>query len=500
MLDRGVKTLQLMLVVILVVILPDYRCRRAAEDRFSDLRSDILELMEDENLPSVSVAVAQHGVIIWEESFGWANREKKVKATLNTMYELASIAKVFTTTALMVLKERGQVDLDSPVESYLGGVKIKGYDMDASGVTLRRIIQHTSGLPMYWGKPWIGDSSQSYSVRDMFSRYAILAFKPGERELYSNLGIAMLTYVIETVSGESYVEFLKRNVFVPLGLSNITYISSPATSDTFAQQYMHEGEPWTYHEGLYASAHDLVRFGMFHLKNHLPDQRQILSDSTLELMQTAVDSMSDFRLPWWVWEYKGYQALVFTGASGTIVALLPEADLAIVVLANRLQADTPRIARWIADTILDDFDESRRTPTRVQARRKNMPRSLSRKSLAGIWEGPIVTSERLLEVELHFNGTGAPRLRSLNDDASWGGWVETMPSLRGDYSGGVFSAYFPLRIPVQDTRAHDHWTWIYVGLDADTLRGYAVAHAAGGPHFGLPYYVKLVRQRSGNDD
>lgn len=500
MFDQRARIWPPIIVAILVFVLPDCRCRKAADDRFSDLRSDILDFMEDENIASVSVAVAQHGEIIWEESFGWANREKKIKATPKTMYELASIAKVYTTTALMVLKERGQVDLDSPVESYLGGIKIKGYGLDVSGVTFRRIIQHTSGLPMYWGESWIGDSSRPYTLQDMLSRYAILAFNPGEREIYSNLGIAMLTFVVERVSGQSYAEFLKRNVFVPLGLASTAYLSSPATSDTFAQQYTPGGEPWTYNGGLYASAHDLVRFGMFHLKDHLPDHRQILSDSTLDLMQTAVDTMSDFRLPWWVWKHEGYQTVVFTGASGTVIALLPEADLAIAVLANRLQADTPKIARWIASVILDRFDERRRIPTRVQVRRKDMPRPLLRESLAGMWKGSIVTSERLLQVEMQFSGTSTPRMRSLNDDGFWGSWVETMPSLRGDYSSGVFSAYFPLRIPVEETKAHDHWTWIYAGLDADTLRGYAVAHAAGGPYFGLPYFIKLERQRPRNAD
>ena len=117
---------------------------------------------------------------------------------------------------------------------------------------------------------------------------------------------------------------------------------------------------------------------MFHLKDHLPDQQRILSDSTLDLMQTSIDPLSDFRLPWWVWEHEGYVALVFTGASGTIMALMPEADLAIVVLANRLQANTPKICRLIAETVLDDFKEEQRLPTRVRVQRKIRPADLSR--------------------------------------------------------------------------------------------------------------------------
>ena len=173
--------------------------------------------MEDENVASVSVAVAQHGRILWEEAFGWADREKKVKATTSTMYELASIAKVYTTTGLMVLKERGLLDLDAPVERYTGDVKIRTFGLDASGVTLRRIVQHTSGLPMYWGEPSAADTSRPLTRTDVIARYGILAFRPGERELYSNLGIGLLTHVIESVAAQSYADFLSQSVFFPSG-------------------------------------------------------------------------------------------------------------------------------------------------------------------------------------------------------------------------------------------------------------------------------------------
>jgi CubicO group peptidase (beta-lactamase class C family) len=410
------------------------------------------------------------------------------------MYELASIAKVFTTTGLMVLQERGRLDIDAPVESYLRDIKIKAYGTDASGVTLRRIIQHTSGLPMFWGEHSGADTTRPPTQKEIFDRYAILAFKPGERELYSNLGIGLLTQVIEDVSGLPYADFLTESVLRPLGMKNTVLLSQPAPAGEVAQQYDHAGRPWTYEHGLYASAHDLVRFGMFHLKDHLPDQQAILRDSTLDLMQTSIDPFSDFRLPWWVWEYEGFRALVFTGASGTIMALLPEADLAVVVLANRLQAETPRICALIVRAILDDFDEKQQVPTRVQTHRKVKPASLSRSSLAGTWNGAISTPEGRIPVEMSFTATGSARMRTMNPDRSWGPRVETMPSLRGNYAEGIFSAYFPIRIPIPDTQRHDHWTWIYVGLNHDTLRGYAVAHAADGPHFGLPYYIELGRE------
>jgi CubicO group peptidase (beta-lactamase class C family) len=489
----------ILLTLAFMLLLTGCRSHRQGEDRFSDIRGKILDFMEDKNVPSVSVAVAQRGKIIWEESFGWANREKKIKATPQTMYELASIAKVFTATGLMVLKERGVVDLDAPVDRYLGDITIDAFGVDPSGVTLRRLLQHTSGLPMYWGEPYRADTTRPFTPKDMLDRYAILAFTPGKRELYSNVGIAMANYIAERVSKQPYAEFLRQQVFLPLGMTNSARLSTPPTTDEFAQEYQPDGAPWVYTEGTYASAHDLLRFAMFHLKDHLPDQQRILSDSTIELMQTALEVLSDFRLPWLVLDYGGFPALVFTGASGAVIALIPEADLAIVVLSNRLQADTPRIAKWIASAVLDDFQESQRIPTTIEMHQKIQPGTLSRGALAGTWKGAIRTPERELPVEISFSRFGSPEMRSLNDSGSWGDWTETMSTLRGNYSAGIFSAYFPVRIPTEDTRGHDHWTWIYVGLKADTLQGYAVAHAADGPYFGLPYCIRLEREKEGGN-
>jgi len=463
-------------------------------DRFKNIRADIIDFMEDENIPSVSVAVAQGGTIIWEEAFGWANREKKIEATTGTMYELASIAKVYTATAIMILRERGLVDLDAPVQQYLRDITLTPCGVDVSGVTLRRIIQHTSGLPMFWGAPSPTDTTHPMSNRVVLRRYAILSFTPGERELYSNVGIGLLNAAIEDVAHRSYADFLKQTILEPLALTRTEILSAPSCDTIFAQQYDPDGSRWTYESGFYASAHDLARFGMFHLKHRLNELPAILSDASIDIMQTSIDPHSDFRLPWWVWEYDGYRALVFTGASGTIMALLPEADLAVVVLANRLQANTPKICRWIVEEMLDDFDERQRLPTAVRFQRKISSKEVSRDSLAGRWIGSIRTPEGLFDAELWFGGSSLPRMRCSFDHNSWTGWSEPMPSLRGDYSDGIFSAYFPIEMPIAETRQHAHWTWLYVGMEGNVLRGYTVAHAAGGPYFGLPYCITLRKE------
>ena len=101
--------------------------QQASGHRFKKARANIEGYVQEANIPSISVAVAQNGEILWEESFGWANVEKQIKATPHTMYHLGSLGKVYTATGIMILKERGLIDLDKPANQYLGEAKIEAY-------------------------------------------------------------------------------------------------------------------------------------------------------------------------------------------------------------------------------------------------------------------------------------------------------------------------------------------------------------------------------------
>src|SRR5881409_4243319 len=97
---------------------------KATDDVFGAVRDLIRTRLVDQVIPSLAVAVAREGEILWEEGFGWADRENRVPATEHTMYSLASISKPITATGLMVLKEQGKIDLDRPIDDYLGDAKL----------------------------------------------------------------------------------------------------------------------------------------------------------------------------------------------------------------------------------------------------------------------------------------------------------------------------------------------------------------------------------------
>lgn len=199
---------------------------RTAPARFEKARATIQQLIKDEHVPSVTVAVAHNGNIIWQEGFGWADRERRVPATPHTPYSIASITKSMTSTGIMKLAGRGDLDLDAPIERYLGQLKLHGYAGPADGVTARRIMAHSAGLPTYFYFYHAGYPPAP--PEETISRYGMVVFPPNTVFNYSNIGYRALDLAASRISGTSYAEFLRREVFIPLGMNRSELGQSPA--------------------------------------------------------------------------------------------------------------------------------------------------------------------------------------------------------------------------------------------------------------------------------
>ncbi|MEX2112703.1 MAG: serine hydrolase domain-containing protein, partial [Pirellulales bacterium] len=280
----------------------------ADDDRFEPVRERIAKALVDHGIPSISVAVAHQGQIVWEQGFGWADRENRIAASEHTLYSLASISKPITATGLMVLVEQKKLDLDKPVNEYLGVAKLRAHRGDAGQATLRRVANHTAGLPLHYQFFYADEAYRPPTRDETIRRFGNLMTEPGEHYQYSNLGYGVLDYVIERASGQTYVDFMREHVFLPLGLTHMSVDVGPGLEPHQAIRYMPDGRRIPFYEfdhsgasAVYASAHDLARFAMFHLKEHLPDQRAILSDDAIDEMQrptTASNPGSSYGIGW----------------------------------------------------------------------------------------------------------------------------------------------------------------------------------------------------------
>jgi len=173
---------------------------------------------------SVTAGVIAGKDLIWSKSYGDADMEKKIPADADTVYRIGSITKMFTALMLEQLVDAGKVHLSDPVEKYFPEIKtVQGRYADAPPITLVQLATHTSGLGR---EP---DNTETYvkgAVAD-WEKTLIAAlphthyiFEPGTRFSYSNIGFAILGAALSRAAGESYIEYLPKHIFQPLGMTH----------------------------------------------------------------------------------------------------------------------------------------------------------------------------------------------------------------------------------------------------------------------------------------
>ncbi len=187
--------------------------------------------MERQHIPGLSLAIIKDGKILKTAGYGFANVEKKIAATPETIYELASVSKQFVAAGTMLLVEQGKVNLDEPIATYLHNTPAAW-----SNVTVRRLLSHTAGFKR--DDP-LGLRSNP-SDAEMFEAIAKtpLQSDPGKEWSYSNAGYNLWSFALAEQTSESWDKYLAEKIFKPLHMDNTFHISTRATATNFAVGYM----------------------------------------------------------------------------------------------------------------------------------------------------------------------------------------------------------------------------------------------------------------------
>jgi CubicO group peptidase (beta-lactamase class C family) len=168
-----------------------------------------------------SVLVADKGKIIYQNEMGYANISIQQKTSLQTRYQLASLSKVFTATAIMQLVEKGSIQLDDPLIKYMP-------TFPYAEITIRQILSHTSGLQDF-NEVYREKSSHALNNSDMIPaliKFGPPASAPGTEWHYSSMGYALLANLVEKISGESFPEYIQEHICKPAGMKH-SYVLSP---------------------------------------------------------------------------------------------------------------------------------------------------------------------------------------------------------------------------------------------------------------------------------
>src|SRR5712671_1028238 len=340
---------------------------KLAQEKRVQIETAVSNFLTSTHVPGVSVAIVENGQYEWGAGFGLADLENNVPASEHTLFRLASISKSLTATAAMQLWERGQLDLDAPVQKYCPSFAQKPWP-----ITTREVLGHLAGIRHYKSgsqdDPEVGNTKHFDDPIQgglRFFENDPLLSQPGTQFHYSTHGFTVVGCVMEGASGAKYTDFMHQNVFAPAGMDHTqaddrfaiipyrtrfyekTASGAVRNADFLDSSYKIPGGGWL------SSAEDMARFEVAILNDKLI--RRSTRDRMWTPLKTSDGAKDNYALGWGAVDEDGIAAVGHTGGQqGTSTAFLlaPSSGAGVVVLTNMEGAAASDLGKEILKILL----------------------------------------------------------------------------------------------------------------------------------------------------
>jgi CubicO group peptidase (beta-lactamase class C family) len=318
-------------------------------------------IMEQQGVPSASVAVVQGGNLVFAHAYGKAHIDPDKPATAEMRYSIGSVSKQFTAAAILLLQEQGKLKLDDPVGKYVPGLT-RGDE-----VTIRQILSHTAGYQDYWPEDYLmTPMMKPATAQEIVDKWAKkpLDFEPGTQWQYSNTGYVIAGMIVEKVSGQKLFEFLGEHFFRPLGMKSVWDSDEGKLTQTDATPYVRnalgplrpapkEGRGWMFAAGeLAMTAHDLALWDISLIK------QSVLKPESYKEMFTEVKLKDGkgtrYGLGVDVFDSGGYKTISHSGEVTGFVSdneVMLDDGVAVAVLTNHMEGGAGEIATMVAGMV-----------------------------------------------------------------------------------------------------------------------------------------------------
>ena len=338
----------------------------AVKSRIDRIASQVLE---QTGVPSASVAVVEHGKLVYTHAYGNARLDPATPATPEMRYSIGSISKQFTAAAILLLQEEGKLSLDDAVGKYVPGLT-RGNE-----VTIRQILSHTSGYQDYWPEDYVmtpmlaPESAQQ--ILDTWGKKP-LDFEPGTQWQYSNTNFVIAGRIVEQITGKPLMDLLTQRIFHPLKMKSVWNSDETRLTQTDATAYYRhalgplrvappEGRGWMFAAGeLAMTAHDLALWDRSLIAQNL------LKPESYQQMFTEVKLKdgkgTHYGLGVEVMDRQGHRSIEHSGEVSGFVSdneVLVDDGVAVAVLTNQdAVGAASAIARLAAPAVLGTADAS----------------------------------------------------------------------------------------------------------------------------------------------
>lgn len=358
----------------------------------------IEEQMKVWKVPGLALAVVKDGQVIHMKGYGSRNLEKKLPVTPQTRFAIGSITKSFTVTALGMLVDEGKLDWDKPVRTYMGDFEL--HDPWATErMTPRDLVTHRSGLPrhdLFWyGSDW--------GRRQLYERLRYLEPSKDFRSSfqYQNLMYMTAGYLVGQRSGKRWEDFVRERILLALGMENSNFsVHDSQKSADFALPYSKEKEevklvPFRVIDeigpagSINSNVEEMIRYVQFHLNHGKLGEKQLLSESNAQQMQSPQMVMSgaveydevghwSYGMGWAIGTYRGHKVVQHGGGIDGFISRLsfmPRKKVGMIILTN-LSGGNPVptiVSRYLYDRLLglEPVDWSARLKEREKKQRES---------------------------------------------------------------------------------------------------------------------------------
>lgn len=335
----------------------------------SKLDSYIQQVMEKFDIPGMTVAVTKGDQIIYTGSFGVRDLNTKEPMKPEYLFHMASVSKPFVATAIMQLVERGKMNLDEPVVTYLPYFKLA--DERYKDITIRQMLNHTSGMPdvddYEWDKPQYDEGAAERYVRSLKDEKMIAS--PGERWQYSNMAFDALGDVIAKVSGQPFEIYVKENILRPLGMTESTFLRKETTPELRTTPHVWKLHPvvtdvYPYNRRhapsstLNSSVIEMSKWALANLNKGELNGKRILDAKSYELLwgpSARVNDQSQVGLSWFLGNYRETSTVSHGGGDTgyrSHCTLLPEKDIGVILASNYDRTPMGSIRNGVLDILL----------------------------------------------------------------------------------------------------------------------------------------------------
>ncbi|HEY7414821.1 MAG TPA: serine hydrolase [Ktedonobacteraceae bacterium] len=343
--------------------LPDAATRLQGLDNF------VRTVMQEWQGPGLAVSVIKDNDVIYMQGFGERDKTQNLPVTPQTLFPIASCTKAFTTASLAILADQGKLDWDTPVRAYIPSFKL--YDPVASEhATPRDLVSHRTGLPRH-DLVWYNNTTATR--RELLERLQYLEPTKDFRSFwqYQNLMYMVAGYLVETISGQSWEEFVRTHIFQPLQMknSNFDIIQTSRESSDYSHPYREIQDeikviPFYGAQAAIAPAGAIVsnvaemsNWVLLHLNQGKYQDTQIISEGQINQVHTpqmivpqtdkyAEMPYASYAMGWEVVPYRGYPMITHSGGIDgfrALTTLFPRERIGIVVLSNLGSLNIPEI-------------------------------------------------------------------------------------------------------------------------------------------------------------